>query len=145
MESSLSTLQLLHRLQLTILERLHAEMAEAGYGDVRDSHGCVFGHVEPDGSRLTELANRAGITKQSVGEAVDDLERLGYVERVPDPKDGRAKIVQLTDRGRAAQETARGVFADIEAEWAERYGAERVSELRETLFELSGAGELVGV
>ena len=61
---------------------------------MRPGHGCVFGTIEPDGSRLTDLAERARMTKQTVGEVTTDLERLGYVERVPDPRDGRAKIIR---------------------------------------------------
>ncbi len=81
-------------------------MEQAGYGDVRQAHGCVFGNIAEDGMRLTELSELAGMTKQGVGEAVSDLERLGYAERVADPSDGRAKIIRLTERGRAAQRAA---------------------------------------
>ena len=63
----------------------------------------MFGNIEPDGSRLTDLAERAHMTKQSVGEVTTELERRGYLERVPDPGDGRAKIIRLTERGRDAQ------------------------------------------
>ena len=59
----------------------------------------MFGNIDPEGSRLTELAERARMTKQSVGEVATDLEQRGYVERVPDPADGRAKIIRLTERG----------------------------------------------
>ena len=65
-------------------------------------HGCVFGIIDDEGSRLTDLAARSGFTKQSVGEAVAELQKLGYVERVPDPADRRAKIIQLTPHGREA-------------------------------------------
>ncbi len=108
-------------------------IAEAGLHDVRPGHGCVFGTIEPGGSRLTDLADRAHMTKQTVGEVATDLERLGYVERVPDPTDGRAKIIRLTDRGRAAQAVGRGVIDGIERDWAERYGEERIAALRDAL------------
>jgi DNA-binding MarR family transcriptional regulator len=104
---------------------------------VRQAHGCVFGNIAPDGMRLTELAELAGMTKQAVGEAVTDLERLGYAERVADASDGRAKIIRLTERGRAAQQTAFQIIASIEREWAERFGAQRVSELRSLLLDLT--------
>ena len=69
---------------------------------MREGHGCVFGFIDLDhGSRLTDLADRSGLTKQAVGEAVAELERKGYVERVPDPLDGRAKIIKLTRARRA--------------------------------------------
>ena len=79
------------------------------------------------------------MTKQAVGEAVSDLERLGYAERVADPSDGRAKIIRLTERGRAAQRTGFQIIADIEREWAERFGAERVRQMRSLLIDLTAA------
>ena len=115
------------------VEELIRRVAETPYGDVRPSHGCVFGTIDPDGSRLTDLAERAHMTKQSVGEVASELEARGYVERVPDPSDGRAKIIRLTERGRAAQALGRELIDDIEREWAERYGAERVAALRDAL------------
>jgi DNA-binding MarR family transcriptional regulator len=93
----------------------------------------VFGNIQPEGSRLTYLAERANMTKQSVGEVTTELERLGYVERVPDPNDGRAKIIRLTERGRAAQSLGLGIIEQIEQDWAERYGVDRVAALRDAL------------
>jgi DNA-binding MarR family transcriptional regulator len=117
-----------------MLAEFRRELEDTGYGDIRPTHGCVFRFVrEGDGMRLTELAGLAGMTKQSVGEMVDDLVDRGYVERVPDPDDRRAKLIRLTDRGVEAQRVGFGLFADIEARWAERFGAERVAQLRETL------------
>ena len=122
-------------------EQLEQRLADTPYSDIRISHGCVFGNIAPDGTRLTELAERARMTKQSVGEVTSDLEQRGYVERVPDPSDGRAKIIRLTERGRAAQALGIGLIDEIEQEWAERFGAERVTALREAL-EAITAGEL---
>jgi DNA-binding MarR family transcriptional regulator len=114
-------------------EELHSRLAERGFSDIRHAHGCVFRWVEPDGTRLTELAELAGHSKQAVGEFVCDLEARGYVERVPDPLDGRAKIIRLTDRGIEAKATALEIFAEMESEWAERIGSERVEALRDAL------------
>jgi DNA-binding MarR family transcriptional regulator len=114
-------------------DELTRRVEAAGYTDIRPGHGCVFGTIEPEGSRLTDLAQRANMTKQSVGEATSDLESRGYVERVPDPEDGRAKIIRLTERGREAQEIGRQLIAEIERDWAERFGEERVAALREAL------------
>ena len=77
------------------------------------------------------------MTKQSIGEIVDDLEALGYVERIPDPADKRAKLICLTQKGRQAQRVGYGLFAKIERAWAKRYGSERVAELRELLEEIA--------
>ena len=91
------------------------ELEEAGYADIRPTHGCVFRFVREDGMRLTELAALAGMTKQSVGELVDDLVDLGYVERIPDPEDRRAKLICLTERGSEAQGVGFGLFAERRA------------------------------
>ena len=119
------------------LEAFSAELArriaEAGYTDVRPTHSCVFGNIDRDGSRLTDLAERAHMTKQSVGEVTSDLEKLGYVERVPDPSDGRAKIIRLTERGRHARSIGRQLIDELEREWGQRFGVERVAALREAL------------
>lgn len=73
------------------------------------------------------------MTKQTVGEVASDLEGLGYVERVPDPADGRAKIIRLTERGREAQLIGRDLVDGLERDWGERYGEENVTALRQAL------------
>jgi DNA-binding MarR family transcriptional regulator len=120
-------------------DELHRRLAELGYGDIRQGHGCVFRYVQREGVRLTDLAELAGHSKQAVGEFVADLEAMGYVERVPDPADRRAKIIRLTPRGADAKEAALGIFDAIEREWAERIGEERVAVLREALEHLHDA------
>jgi len=114
-------------------EELARRLAQTPYNDIRATHGCVFGNIEPEGSRLTDLAERAHMTKQTVGEVATELERRGYLERAPDPSDGRAKIIQLTERGRQVQALGREIIDEIEQEWAERFGAERVAALRDAL------------
>lgn len=114
-------------------DELFRRLTAAGYGDIRAGHGCVFGYIDPDGMRLTDLAERARMTKQSVGEAATDLERRGYVERRPDVTDGRVKIIRLTDRGREAQRIGLALIDEIERDWAERYGEAEIAALRETL------------
>ena len=125
-------------------EELERRVAATPYSDIRISHGCVFGNIDPDGTRLTDLAERARMTKQSVGEVASDLEQRGYVERVPDPSDGRAKIIRLTERGHAAQALGVGLINEIEQEWAEQFGAERVAALRDALEAIIGE-QLAGV
>jgi DNA-binding MarR family transcriptional regulator len=127
------------------VQDMFGRMAAAGFEDVREGHGCVFGFIDLDeGSRLTDLADRAGLTKQAVGEAVAELERLGYLERVPDPEDGRAKIIKLTARGVDAARMGRRLFAEIENDWAARYGEERVALLRELVEEIAAGYLLTG-
>ena len=115
------------------VDDLAARVADTEFSDIRVTHGCVFGNIDPEGSRLTELAERARMTKQSVGEVTTDLEQRGYVERVPDPADGRAKIIRLTERGHEAQTLGFELIAEIEREWGERFGEERVAALRDAL------------
>jgi DNA-binding MarR family transcriptional regulator len=123
---------LLTGVKLAAIEKLHGRIAEAGHPGIREGHGCVFGFIDLDnGSRLTDLAAAAGLTKQAVGEAVTELERLGYVTRVPDPQDGRAKIIRLTDHGLDAVIKGRRIFAEIEREWAEQIGPELMASFRE--------------
>lgn len=125
----------------TFASELEQRIAATEFADIRLSHGCVFGNIEPEGSRLTDLAERARMTKQSVGEATTDLVERGYAERLPDPSDGRAKIIRLTERGRLAQATGRRLIDELEREWAERFGEERVAALRDAL-EAVGAERL---
>ncbi len=115
-------------------EEMSRRVAHTEYSDIRITHGCVFGNIDADtGSRLTDLAERAHMTKQSVGEVATELERKGYLERVPDPADGRAKIIRLTERGRDARVLGLQIIDEIEQEWGERYGTERVAALRDAL------------
>jgi DNA-binding MarR family transcriptional regulator len=113
------------------------ELEKTGYADIRPTHGCVFRFIRDEGMRLTELAGLAGITKQSAGELVDDLVGRGYVERIPDPADRRAKLICLTERGKEAQRVGFALFAAIEERWAERYGTENLAQLRELLEEIA--------
>ena len=112
-------------------------LREAGYGDIRPAHYAVFRHLGPEGSRVTELAEAAGMTQQSMGEFVAQLERLGFVERRPDPRDRRARIVVPTEAGRGGVAAAAGILADTEADLAERMGEERLESLVALLEELS--------
>lgn len=115
-------------------EELNARIHSTEFSDLRAGHGCVFANIDPEnGSRLTELAERALMTKQSVGEVVTDLVQRGYVERVADPSDGRAKTIRLTARGREAYVLGRQLIDEIERDWSERYGEERIAALREAL------------
>jgi DNA-binding MarR family transcriptional regulator len=130
---------LLDAAKTALLAEFREDLEKSGYADIRQTHGCVFRFVREEGMRLTNLAEMAGITKQSAGELVDDLVDLGYVERIPDPEDRRAKLIRLTDRGAEAQGIGFGLFAELEQHWAERYGAERIAALRELLEEITAA------
>jgi DNA-binding MarR family transcriptional regulator len=120
-----------------VIEEFREELERSEFSDIRLVHGCVFRYMKDGGLRLTEIAERGNMTKQSAGEVVDDLVALGYVERVPDPDDRRAKLVCLTERGEAAQSAGFRLLAEIEKRWGERYGAERIADLRATLEEIA--------
>ena len=116
------------------LERLHERLARAGYPDIRPTHGGnVFRHLRAEGSRLTELAERAQLTKQSMGYLVDYLAERGYLERLPDPLDSRAKLIRLTARGWQLTHMAEGIITQLEDEAVQRLGADKVHQLRRLL------------
>ncbi len=117
--------------------QINAALASSGYGDLRPPHVALGQFVADEGSRVTELAALLQITKPSVVYLVNDLERLGYLVRAPDPSDARAKLVTLTDRGLAAREVARRTIAQSERDWTALLGAGRMRELRKLLHDLS--------
>jgi DNA-binding MarR family transcriptional regulator len=119
--------------------RLHERFAERGHPEVRPPHGNVFQFLDDGGTRVSVLAERAQVTKQSMAELVAHLERHGYVERTVDPSDRRAKLVQATPRGEEVYALAREFVSELEADWAKRLGKAKVRELRKLLEELNEA------
>ena len=118
-------------------ELLHRRFAERGHPEVRPPHGNVMQFLDDGGTRVSVLSERAQMTKQSMAELVAHLERLGYVERVPDPSDRRARLVRATPRGQELYAIARDVVAEIEAEWTRRLGKAKMRQLRRLLEELN--------
>lgn len=118
-------------------EILHRRFAERGHPEVRPPHGNVMQYLDDAGTRVSDLARRAQMTKQSMAELVAHLERHGYVERVPDPRDRRAKLVRATARGRELYAIAREVVAEIERDWTARLGAAKMRQLKRLLAELN--------
>jgi DNA-binding MarR family transcriptional regulator len=109
-------------------EQLLAEAeqaAEQAGVQLRMAHLHVFGNIQADGTRLTDLAAWAGMTRPSMAELVDDLEAQGLLERRPDPTDGRAKLVVLTASGWEAIRAGREIIARIEADYARRIGTKK--------------------
>ncbi len=122
-----------------LVAELHRRLAEAGFGDIRPAYTSVFALLDEHGMRLGELAERAQLTKQLMNYLVTTLEQLGYVERAPDPTDGRARIVRLTARGLQASQAGRRIIFEIEADWAARAGGKRMRRLRSDLETLANA------
>lgn len=116
--------------------RIFAALARAGFDDFTLAQARVMQRIGPDGTRLTELAESAQVTKQTAGHLVDQLERTGYVRRTPDPTDARARLVRLAERGVAAQPVAAAVLAEVEDEWRAHLGERRWRQLREALTSL---------
>jgi DNA-binding MarR family transcriptional regulator len=134
-----NTTALLGMAYVALGRRIVEAVVAAGF-EQRPAHSSVFAHIDLEGgTRLTELAARANITPQALGELVDDLERSGYVTRRPDPQDRRAKRIVLTGRGRAAVGAAQRAIADLEAELAALVGSERLATLHETLERIAAA------
>jgi DNA-binding MarR family transcriptional regulator len=128
--------QLLVQLTRLFQTELFDRLVAAGLEEARVPHTHVTAYIKADGSRLTELAAQARMTLPAMSELVDDLERIGIVERRPDPTDGRAKLICLTDAGWEAMRTARRIIGEIEAGYAELVGKERFEASAQTLNEL---------
>lgn len=126
----------------TLVERIHTAMVARGYDDLRPAHGFAFARIAPDGATASEVAAHLGMTKQAAAQLLDELARKGYVERRPHPDDGRARLVVLTDKGRAATRTATEAAAEAVRPWAEAVGQERLGRLSEDLGTFAGAGRL---
>jgi DNA-binding MarR family transcriptional regulator len=113
--------------------RVYAQMAEVGFPDIRPAHSSLLRNIAEEGSRVSDLAQRAQMTKQSMGYLADSLEAAGYVVQAPDPTDGRAKRVRLTDKGRAAGEALVKLSAEMETEFGELIGQAQMVRLRRLL------------
>lgn len=128
--------QLLVQLTRLFQSELHARLVGAGIEGARTPHTHVTAFIAPAGSRLTELAARARVSRPAMAELVDDLQRLGVVERRPDPSDRRAKLIVLTDQGRDAVRAGDAIIAGLEAEYAGIVGAEEFDGLCAVLQQL---------
>ena len=124
---------LLREAFVAINDLVVVRLAERGHGVVRVAHGAVFQFLDDTGTTVSLLAARAQITKQAMAELVQYLEGHGYVVRVPDPTDRRAKLVLLTDRGREVIDIAQRLVPEVEGRIADLLGAERVAALRADL------------
>jgi DNA-binding MarR family transcriptional regulator len=117
---------------------LDADLEERGYPDVRPGHAVVFLHIDRrSGSRLTDLAERSGVSKQAMMLVIDELEARGYLRRVPDPTDARAKLVRLTTKGRACATECRRAVQSLETRTKRQLGERRYDGLRVILDELA--------
>ena len=119
-------------------QRAFDAVVAAGITDVTLAQARIAARIARDGSRVSDLAEQARVTKQSAAALVEQLEKAGYVERVPDPTDGRARLVRLTPRSQRVAEVADAEVERVLAEWADLVGEDRLQQLYETLRDLRG-------
>lgn len=108
----------------------------------KPAHSAVFGQISPDGSRLTDLAQRANMSPQAMGELVDELEGMGYLVRRPDPTDRRAKLITLTKKGRACIAAGTATIDNIEQRLTDLLGERGHRQLRRLLAQLLDEGSV---
>lgn len=113
--------------------RLRAAFAAAGLDGIRPAQAVALVPLAAGGLHASDLADRLQVSRQAVAQAVAALERHGYVTRAPHPADARARIIELTPRGRHALRVMRSNTVDLEARWERVLGRERLAELRATL------------
>ena len=121
------------------MDYVQTHLEARGFDDVRPAHMVIFQHLDAEGSRIGELAERAQLTNQSVGYLVDHLEARGYVERRADPRNRRATLVCLTERGWAEMRACAEILDQLDAELASRLGEQRLGQLHGLLVDLARA------
>lgn len=121
----------------SLVDELQGELARQGYEDLRPVHGFAFQRLAQYGATGNELADYLDITKQAASQMIDYLERQGYVVRQPHPRDGREKLVVLTEKGKVCAHAAESIVARLELRCAGLLGAERLQTLRVDLYRLA--------
>jgi len=131
---------LISRTLSVLMDDLHRHLLGSGHQDLRPTHLLnVLRFIDCDGTRPSELARRAGMTPQAMSELVSYLEQREYVRRVPDPADGRGRVVVFAERGTKAAEVATAYFTDLETRWGALVGADRLGDMQATLADILGA------
>jgi len=119
-------------------QRAFDAVVAAGITDITLAQARIAARIAPNGSRVSDLAEQARVTKQSASSLVEQLEKAEYVERVPDPTDGRARLIRLTPRLQRVAQVADAEVARVLAEWADHLGGDRLQQLHEILRDLRG-------
>ncbi|GAA1857548.1 MarR family winged helix-turn-helix transcriptional regulator [Asanoa iriomotensis] len=127
------------QLSARVQREIFARAAEQGFDDVRPRHGAVLAYLDEEGIRPGELARLAGRNKQTMGAIIDELERLGYVRREPDPADRRARLIVPTERGLRVMVASDQYVRDIEQSLSARLGADRYAEFRAALVQAAAS------
>ncbi|MER6566899.1 MarR family winged helix-turn-helix transcriptional regulator [Streptomyces sp. NPDC001093] len=125
------------RVLLSVQRELFSALAEQGFDDIPPRTGAVLAYLRTDGIRASELARASGQHKQVIGTLIDDLERLGYVERKPDPADRRAKLICPTERGLLQMEAAASIMRTIEERHASALGTQEYATFKKALLRVA--------
>jgi DNA-binding MarR family transcriptional regulator len=134
-----STPTLLRTAYNVLSAAIYRAVSDAGATDMRPAHGNAMEMLSiQDGLRLTDIAARAGMAPQSMGEIVDDLVAKGYLSRHEDPSDRRAKRIYLTQKGRETAQASRIALMEVERRITETLGADKYQEMRRNLAAISG-------
>ncbi|HET6167460.1 MAG TPA: MarR family transcriptional regulator [Marmoricola sp.] len=128
---------LVHRLSRALQLDMAQEANRRGHVGIKNSHNVVFATLDPEGSRASDMAAQAGMTRQSMGEIVRELVELGVVEMRPDPKDRRAKLVTWTDHGLEVAREGYEHILEVEDRFAAELGAEQFARLRTSLVRMT--------
>lgn len=123
-----------------VAKRMLARLHEQGFDDLDMPHLNLFLYPGPQGARPSELAAQRGLSKQAANYLLGQLEQLGYLERRPDPGDGRSRRIALTERGERAAHTIRDAVKDVERDWEAQLGRDRFTQLKALLHELNTPG-----
>ncbi|MFO0736655.1 MAG: MarR family transcriptional regulator [Labilithrix sp.] len=132
-EKARSTIQLLFKAARLLNERAVGRARERTKAPLRTAHTSVLPHIGFEGTRLTELATRLGVTKQAAGQLVDELVELGHLERIPDPADARAKLIRFSKRGKAGILEGLAILQELETELTTIVGAEAMKTMHDAL------------
>lgn len=122
-----------------LIDELHTELGRQGHPDIRPMYGFVMQAIGPHGTTAVELGRILGVTKQAAGKTIETLERIGYVQRTPDPDDTRRKLVRLTPYGLDALTRSARIFDELRANWAAELGEDRLHALESDLRKMTPA------
>ena len=119
-----------------LIDTLHAELAKHGHGQARPIHGFALQAIGPDGTTVSELGRRLGVTKQAAAKTAAGLAEVGYITRQPSPHDARATVLTRTPRGQEMLDLSATIFEQLRRDWARRLGAEKVTAIEDGLAEI---------
>jgi DNA-binding MarR family transcriptional regulator len=116
-----------------VTQAVNARVAAAGFTDIRPAHGFAFARMAPDGATVGEIADHLGVTKQAASQLVDELVTKGYADRNPHPRDARARLITLTERGWACTRVADAALAEFTQNWSDALGATALTQVSKAL------------